>query len=78
MTQKHQYLKQLYKEWNITKLKNEINEIEKIINDYKIQLMYVIKDENEKNKIINNIKYEENNLKFAKKIKELLLKKIQE
>jgi len=75
MIQKHTYIKQLYKEWNILWLEHELNEIENIINDYKVQLKDTMIP-HEKEEIEKVIKNNDKLSKFIQKIKYMLIKKL--
>jgi len=75
MTEKHIYIKQLYREWNSVELNNELNKIENIINNYRKELKNTI-IQHEKEKIEKGIKDNEKLYKFIKKVKCMLYEKL--
>jgi len=74
MTEKHTYIKKLYKE-NILWLRHELNKIENITNHYKQELKENIWKFEEK-RINEVIQYNEKLLKFIKRVKYMLYKKL--
>ncbi len=82
MTQKHEFIKKLYKEWDTIWLDNEKDKIGKIVYEYQKQLEISMRIKDKGKQEIDEIKkvlnYEEKNLKFIKRIRNMLYKKLEE
>jgi len=75
MTEKHTYIKELYRKWNTLGLEEELNKIENIINDYRIQLKNTIIP-HEKEKFEEIIKENSKLARFIQKLKYTLYEKL--